>query len=115
MGLKISLIILVGLSLFVIGLILPFIDVFMIKYYGKAVESLGSFILFASLGIFVAFNDVITPLSPLPAETRSPMDIELLPKSDLGTVTINELFILPYAVTRNVFVVVFSHLSFSKP
>ncbi|EEZ92553.1 MAG: hypothetical protein BJBARM4_0854 [Candidatus Parvarchaeum acidiphilum ARMAN-4] len=54
MGLKISLIILVGLSLFVIGLILPFIDVFMIKYYGKAVESLGSFILFASLGIFVA-------------------------------------------------------------
>ena len=49
-----NLIILAGLVLFAVGLILPFIDVFIIKYYGKAVESIGSFILFASLGIFVA-------------------------------------------------------------
>jgi hypothetical protein len=46
-------IILIGLVLFVIGLILPFIDVFIIKYYGKAIASFGSFILFASLAIFV--------------------------------------------------------------
>ncbi|MCL4376704.1 hypothetical protein M1558_04420 [Candidatus Parvarchaeota archaeon] len=49
-----NLIILAGLVLFAAGLILPFIDVFIIKYYGKAAESIGSFILFASLGIFVA-------------------------------------------------------------
>ncbi len=53
MGLKFNSTILAGLSLFVIGLILPFIDVFIIKYYGKAAESIGSVILFASLGIFV--------------------------------------------------------------
>ena len=53
MGFKSNIIILIGLVLFVIGLILPFIDVFIIKYYGKSVESIGSFILFASLGIFV--------------------------------------------------------------
>ena len=54
MGLKISSVILAGLSLFVAGLILPFIDVFIIKYYGRAAESIGSVILFVSLGIFVA-------------------------------------------------------------
>jgi len=54
MGLKINSLILTGLSLFVIGLILPFIDVFIIKYYGKAAESIGTIILFASLGIFAA-------------------------------------------------------------
>jgi hypothetical protein len=53
MGLKFNSIILIGLSLFVVGLVLPFIDVFIIKYYGKAAESIGSFILFASLGIFI--------------------------------------------------------------
>jgi len=48
-----NLIILIGLVLFALGLILPFIDIFIIKYYGKAAESIGSFILFTSLGIFV--------------------------------------------------------------
>ncbi|MCL5106761.1 MAG: hypothetical protein M1322_01405 [Candidatus Parvarchaeota archaeon] len=46
-------VILTGLILFAAGLILPFIDVFIIKYYGKAAESIGSFILFTSLAIFV--------------------------------------------------------------
>ncbi|MEM0143589.1 MAG: hypothetical protein QXL94_06525 [Candidatus Parvarchaeum sp.] len=46
-------IILIGLSLFVIGLILPFIDIFIIKYYGKAAELIGSIILFIGLAVFV--------------------------------------------------------------
>ena len=53
MEIRPNLIILIGLVLFALGLILPFIDIFIIKYYGKAAESIGSFILFTSLGIFV--------------------------------------------------------------
>lgn len=53
MAFKLDSIILVGLALFVVGLILPFVDVFIIKYYGKSAESIGSFILFASLSVFV--------------------------------------------------------------
>jgi uncharacterized membrane protein YidH (DUF202 family) len=54
MAFKHNLLIIIGLVLFVMGLIFPFIDVFIIKYYGKAAESIGSIILFISLGIFVA-------------------------------------------------------------
>ncbi|MCL4397111.1 hypothetical protein M1494_02080 [Candidatus Parvarchaeota archaeon] len=53
MALKPNSIILTGLALFITGLILPFIDIFIIKYYGKSAESIGSIILFTSLGIFV--------------------------------------------------------------
>lgn len=52
MAFKFNQLIIVGLVLFIIGLILPFIDILIIKYYGKAAESLGSIILFVSLGIF---------------------------------------------------------------
>jgi len=53
MAFKFNQLIIVGLVLFIIGLILPFIDIFIIKYYGKAAESIGSIMLFMSLGIFV--------------------------------------------------------------
>ncbi len=53
MEIKPNTVILTGLALFVTGLILPFIDIFIVKYYGKAAELIGSVILFASLGIFV--------------------------------------------------------------
>ncbi len=46
--------IILGLILFVLGLVLPFIDIFIIKSFGKGAETIGTFLLFFSLAVFVA-------------------------------------------------------------
>ncbi|MGC8533828.1 MAG: hypothetical protein ACP5MV_04360 [Candidatus Parvarchaeum sp.] len=53
MAFKFNPLIIIGLVLFIIGLILPFIDILIIKHYGKAAESIGSIMLFLSLAIFI--------------------------------------------------------------
>ncbi|MCL4362550.1 MAG: hypothetical protein OH343_01130 [Candidatus Parvarchaeota archaeon] len=72
MALKLNSIVITGLALFIIGLILPFVDVLIIKSYGKAAESIGSTLLFASLAIFVA--GVIITLIGFHKQSRQTID-----------------------------------------
>ncbi len=72
MALKLNSIVITGLALFIIGLILPFVDVLIIKSYGKAAESIGSILLFASLAIFVA--GVIITLIGFHKQSRQTID-----------------------------------------
>ena len=51
---KFNVLVTVGLVLFTAGLILPFIDLLIIKSLGKAAESIGAYLLFISLFVFAA-------------------------------------------------------------
>ncbi len=50
---KLNSLMIVGLSLFIIGLVLPFMDIYIIKSVGKAAVSIGSIILFLSIALFI--------------------------------------------------------------